>query len=106
MKTDNKQDLFVNLNKVRLKVEFFNYSSGRKGFRLLNPEDNKQVTICTVDLEKCKVNKNEVLIKDYNENQGLYYALLKCGFIHPYKRSAAVGYNKAYVCNLNMKYNE
>lgn len=97
---DNK----VNINnKLIANVEFYNYISGRKGFRLVT-DDGEPIIYCTICLDNVKVKENEVIIKNYAENKGIYGALLKAGFITPYHRKVSVGYNSGLLCMLNLNY--
>lgn len=97
---DNK----ININnKLIANVEFYTYRSGRKGFRLVT-ENGETLMYCTICLDNVKVKENEVIIKNYNENKGIYGALLKAKFITPYHRKVVIGYNHGLVCMLNLNY--
>lgn len=98
-------DKIININdKLVAKVKFFRYTTGRKGFWLVDNTNNKHLMTCTVCISTSKVNDNEVMIKDYDDNAGIYNALLKQNFIFPYIRKVEIGSNKALVCKLNENY--
>ena len=102
MKIQYSKNIKVNLNNIILEVDFFKYFDGTNGFRLM--QGKKQIACCTINLEKCFLNDDEVIIKDYDQNNGMYKALLDAKLIKPYTRRTTVGNNKGLICKLNNDY--
>jgi hypothetical protein len=67
---------------------------------LVDAENGEEYLTATVNIMGSNLAPDEVLIKDYSENEGIYKALLKRGFIGIRKRSVTSGYIEAYVCDL------
>lgn len=78
----------------------FTYSDGSRGLRLVSTEDGHPVMSCTISLGR-EFKENEVIIKDYSENKGIYNILLHADVIKAYSRRVQVGHNYGLVCNLN-----
>ena len=52
------------------------YPNNRIALQLIDAEDGSPVAMVTVNLPNEQLNDNEVLIKDYSENEGMYQALV------------------------------
>jgi len=105
METNNSTVTLVNIeNKIVVQVQWITYVSGRKGFRLLDPETLEPLMTPTVSIDGVKVNENEVLIKNYSENHGIYEALLNAGFIKRANKKVRLGLNQVHACELNLNY--
>lgn len=83
-------------------VQVEKYQSGYKAIRLIDGEDGQSVVIATVNLEE--LDSDEVAIKDYSENEGVYDALLNAGVIHPKHRELKSGFISAPICRLTEDY--
>lgn len=74
------------------------YGTGNPAVRLLDIEDGMPVATATVNIDG--LDSDEVAIKDYSENEGMYDALLKAGVISPKHRNLSTGYVTVPVCKL------
>lgn len=84
--------------------EFFYYSSGRIGIKLIHSKTGSQFGVATVNLDNQSVQRNIVLIKSYDSNKGLYECLLKNNIIKTFKSKAKLGHNEIHVCELNVEF--
>lgn len=76
------------------------YGNGRPAVQLMDAEDGSPVATATINLPDVKLQENEVIIKDYSENEGMYNALTSAGIISEQKRAVASGFIIAPVCDL------
>jgi hypothetical protein len=74
------------------------YSNGRKALVLIS--DDEVVAYATVNLPNDPINDDEVIIKDYSENEGMYDALLEAKIIGPALRYIRTGFVSCPVCKL------
>ena len=86
----------------KCEVQVEKYQSGYKAIRLIDQEDGQSVVIATVNLEE--LDSDEVAIKNYSENEGVYDALLEAGVITPKHREVSTGYVTVPVCKLTNDY--
>ena len=94
----------INLNNtIVVTVKYFNYKNGRKGFSLYD-KNNLLLMRVTINLDNLEVLKNEVIIKDYYDNKGIYKLLLNSKFIIASHKKITVGKGQAYLCMLNNNY--
>ena len=63
-----------------------NYSNGRPALELLNAEDGLPYATATVNLPDVLLADNEVLIKDYSENDGMLDFLVNNCIVYPTSR--------------------
>lgn len=97
MKQDNK--IPISFNEYTGYLITGLYDNGRTALQI-KTWDNETIATCTINLPDEVLNSNEVIIKDYSENEGMYDTLLKAGIIAPEKRRVASGYITAPVCDL------
>ena len=93
-----KQVLF---NGAKCNVVKSNYQHGN-GIALELFKGNELWAIATINVPDFKLADDEVIIKDYSENRGMYKALLDADIIHPLNRHASSGFIKAPVCKLKI----
>ncbi len=63
---------------------FAKYQKGGTSIRLVGAEDGIPVATASVWIGGPeRVDKDEIAIKDYSENEGMLEALIKGGIIHP-----------------------
>lgn len=79
------------------------YPNGRLALRLISKEDHEPIAVATVNVVDDNTAKDEVVIKDYSENQGMYKALLDQNIVHPAHRYTRTGYVMSPVCKLKIK---
>jgi hypothetical protein len=91
----------VFFEKVKCTVQFFKYPGGNTGIQLWNngePQARATITVPGIIL-----NDNEVIIKDYSENKGMYAALLKAGIIEATDKTIELDYVTAPIARLITK---
>lgn len=92
--------MFVKFNQWSCNIIIRNYGNGRPALQLMDAEDGSPVAVATINIPEENLKENEVIIKDYSENAGMYNALLDAGIISEQKRAVASGYIIAPVCDL------
>jgi hypothetical protein len=83
-------------------LNFESYVNGNRAFTLTNPKNGERIAVCTINLNS--LTEDELAIKDYSENQGMYQTLLDYKIIEPAHRFEDSGYIKNIpICYLNWK---
>ena len=77
------------------------YEGGRKA--ILLTENGVPITKATVNIPEVSCTEDEVFIKDYAENKGVYMTILGEGFIYPSTAKIPVGHAIAFRCRLTEK---
>jgi hypothetical protein len=75
-------------------------NNGRTCIQLVN--NGELVLVATTNLEDIGLSVQEVIIKNYSENKGIYEVLLENGIIGPVKRFVENGFVKFYICDLKI----
>ena len=98
----------VKFKKWICNVEVSKYrSNDRIAIELVEASTGEPVAKATVNIPEVDLEPNEVIIKDYSENDGMYYALVTAGIISEAKRYIRTGRVLCQVCDyLNYKENE
>ena len=68
------------------------YTNGRNALLLIDAESREPVAVATVNLPDHDPGHNNVLIKDWSENEGMYDALLEAGIIKETIAEAGSGF--------------
>jgi hypothetical protein len=71
---------------VKVTIHKRNYSNGRPALELFDAEDGLHYAYATVNLPDVVLGENEVLIKDYSENEGMLDFLVKNCIVYPTSR--------------------
>ncbi len=71
------------------------YANGRKAIRILDAEDGSPVMTATVNVPDEHIEPDEVIIKNYSENEGCLPFLIANGVVSPVERW--VGHGMAVV---------
>jgi hypothetical protein len=91
-----------------MKIRFYNeecdilfgtYSSGRISISLMC-SDGELMARATIDCPEIQLKKNEVIIKDYSENEGILSALVEYGVVVDTGKRVPVGYAEGVICKL------
>ena len=86
-----------------LEPEIGKYSNNRIAveYAMQGPDDDypEPAVTATINLPDEHLEPDEVIIKDYSENEGLYDCMLKAGHIGPEKRRVSSGWITAPVCD-------
>lgn len=80
-------------------LNFFCYNDGRIGFLMAHSETNEFWGNGTLQLE-CNIPNDEIILKSYKNNVGLYECLLENKIIKSYRRMLQIGVDSAHVCKL------
>jgi len=83
-------------------VQVERYGTSNPAVRLLDVEDGMPVAVATLNVDGLEL--DEVAIKDYSENKGMYETLLENGIIHPKHREISTGHVTVPVCKLTEYY--
>ena len=73
-------------------------NNGRIAIELIDPEDGEIIAVATINIPEIELQENEVIIKDYSENEGMYLTLLMAGVIGPAKYYVETGFVTCPVC--------
>lgn len=92
-------------------VEIANYSNNdRIAIQLVETSTGELVATATVNVINIDLEPQEVVIKSYSENEGMYDTLLNAGIISPMKRQVQTGWHLCNICDyldyLNYKKDE
>jgi len=83
------------------KVLYQKYQAGGHRIDLIDLSDGMPVATATVHVPGVKLENNEVIIKDYSENEGIYNALLEYNIIKETSKSIQISdYIKAPIATL------
>lgn len=81
-------------------VEFAEYNNGRTAISLIEKKTGYPYSVATVNLPNVPLEKDEVIIKNYSENEGILDALINAGIVSKPIRKEYTGYVTADVCKL------
>jgi hypothetical protein len=80
-------------------VELLDYHNGRTAIRLTSSIGEPLMT-ATVNLPEVNLDKNQVLIKDWSENEGVLACLTTAGIIENTGLTVPTGFCHANICRL------
>lgn len=93
-----------------MEVQFSNYEcivkkstysdSNRTRIDLIDKNDGMPVATATVNFPKIPLEENEIIIKNYAENVGIYEALVKAGVISEVKKIMLLTFVSIHICEL------
>jgi hypothetical protein len=86
---------------VRLK--FAKYNNGRTAIELIDVEDGCPVMMATVNLPETDLNEDEIIIKNYSENEGVLEFLIENGIVGNPLRTVSSGWITCPVVKLLKK---
>jgi len=87
-------------------VKYGKYKNGRTAIELIC-EDGEPMIMATVNVVDYQdLNDNEVIIKDYSENEGVLKALIKAGIITTALKNIPTGFVNVQVCEFTPQYIE
>ena len=81
-------------------VEFAQYQNCRVAILLVDSVDGSPIATATVNLPDERMEKDEVAIKDYSENEGMFAALKEAGLISDPIRYVQSGWVEVPICKL------
>ena len=89
----------IEFDNKEIELTVFIYNGGRTGILMIDLETGGFHGPATLQME-CNVGNNEVLIKSWDHNYGLYEVLLKENIVKPFRRKLSIGMNEAHICEL------
>lgn len=81
-------------------IQYLTYPNGRTAIQLVDAEDQSPIAVATVNIPEAPLKENQVLIKDYSENQGILDVLVKAGIVKDLNQWVPSGHITADVCEL------
>lgn len=84
-------------------VEFSAYRDGKRVAIILLHPDGDRIATATVNIPEVKLKADEVIIKDYSENVGVFQTLIDNGVIADTGRSVPCGHTEARIARLLVK---
>jgi hypothetical protein len=76
--------------------------NGRLSIDLIDLEDGQPIAHATVNIPDYDLPPDEVIIKDYSENEGMLAALVKIGIVKPTGKRIQTGFVYCPICKINM----
>lgn len=81
-----------------LNVEFATYANGRTAIQLIG--EDGPFAVATVNIPEAILAPDEVLIKDYSENEGMLQTLVTAGIVQVTDRGHRSGWVNIPICKL------
>lgn len=103
---------WINENFPKFTPKLGRYSNGRIAveYEMLSEDEpfksmgvKESACVATLNLPNEDLEDDEVIIKDYSENEGIYGCMLRAGHIGPELRRVRSGWITAPVCKLLLK---
>jgi hypothetical protein len=87
-----------------VRVKITQYENCRHCIELIQVDSDLLFTVCTVNMPEIDIKMDEVLIKDYAENEGVLHFLLVNDIVTLTDEVVFSGYVQLNVCILNPEY--
>lgn len=81
-------------------INFKQYSNKRTALELVDYITNELIAVATVNIPDVPLESDEVIIKNYSENEGMDTVLINAGIIGPPRRSVQTGFVIVPICKL------
>ncbi|MES2566997.1 MAG: hypothetical protein V4565_09035 [Bacteroidota bacterium] len=81
-------------------IEMGIYPNGRKAIELINARSGEPVLVATINVPEICINEDEVIIKNYSENEGILDALIGAEIISRPVRIIQTGLIESPICKL------
>ncbi len=91
------------LSKYEVYLSFGAYRNGRTSIELLDANDGCPVMVATVNIDDVTLSGNEIIIKDYSENEGVLDFLVQNKITSRPKRWISTGWITCPVVDLLVK---
>jgi hypothetical protein len=98
IKNNNMKEFMYNLQAVNIKIA--RYGNGRKAIQLYSAVDKMPVMTATLNASAEEVDIEDVVIKDYSENMGIYEWLLSKNIIEQAHALHELAFDSVPVCKL------
>lgn len=76
------------------------YSNGRTSLQIIDAEDGFPVMTATTNVPEVELAENEIIIKNYSENEGVLEFLQENGIVGEVKRTIGIGFVSVPVVEL------
>lgn len=76
------------------------YNNGRIALELVNVKNDEPVLVATVNVPEVDIEKDEVVIKNYSENEGILEVMVKAKIISEPIRFITTGHTSSPICKL------
>lgn len=90
----------IKFKKWNCRLEKGIYNNGRTALELINVKNDEPVLCATVNVPEIDIEKDEVVIKNYSENQGVLDVLVKAKIISEPIRFITTGLTSSPICKL------
>jgi hypothetical protein len=81
-------------------VEMGTYPNDRNAIELINSKNGEPILVATINVPEILINEDEVIIKNYSENEGVFEALIKAKIIGNPIRTIQTRFITAPICKL------
>jgi len=95
-----KIDIVLYHHKYTVNLEFGQYKNGRVAIECVDAIDGDPICVATVNIPDEHIEDDEVIIKNWSENEGILDELIKANIIGPSIRTIQTGFVVANVCKL------
>lgn len=73
-------------------LQWARYGNGRVALRLVDAETGEPMAVASVNVPEVALEDDEMALKDYAENEGLFDDLVHAGIVEPTGRFVPAGY--------------
>ena len=82
-------------------IEYLKYqNTNRTAIQLLDATEGDPVAMATINMPEVKLEENEVIIKDYSENEGILDVLISEGIVERTGKTVSTGFVTCQICKL------
>ena len=81
-------------------VEKHAYQNGRTCLQLVDSEDGEPIATATINVPEIHLEQNEVIIKNYSENEGILDCLIENEYIVKTGKQVEIGFTTCEICLL------
>jgi hypothetical protein len=99
-----KKPVIIEFKGYNIELRPFVYNNKKIGISLIGL-DNTFHGPLTINMDS-NINPEEIMVKDWDFNKGLYMVLLEKKLVKKYRRTIDVGLNKAFVCELTDEFRD
>jgi len=89
---------FVDLKLSSVKFQYAKYANGR--IAIMATDEGAPLCKCTVNIPETPIADDEVIIKDYSENEGVLQDMIELGIILAPRKMINTGYGCSAICKL------
>lgn len=90
----------VNFKGWQCEVLLKEYYNKNKAIVLIDKYDKQLIATATVNIPEIQLEPDEVIIKDYSENEGMLKVLVDAGIVQPTGKKVTSGYVEMEICKL------